>query len=99
MKFELAQLLEAAGCPQGGPGKWLDPNSIVGRRRVYEPTLEELFEACGSHLAALRQADTGSGWTASAANADASGATPAEVVARLWLRLEEDREKGVDGVV
>jgi hypothetical protein len=89
MDFELAQLLQAAGWPQGGAGKWVvDPASIVGRKRVYQPTLEELIEGCGPHLTALRQ--SGGRWTASAEHARVSGRTPVEAVARLWLQLEDE---------
>jgi hypothetical protein len=91
MDFELAQLLEAAGWPQGGRGKWIiDPSSIVGRRRLYQPTLEELFEGCGAQLIALRQG-IHPRWTASAPNVEAGAATPAEAVAWLWLQLEGQR--------
>ena len=90
MGFELATLLEAAGWPQGGTGKWIvDPDSIVGRRRVYQPTLEELIEGCGRSLAVLRQV-SGGRWTASAVNVDVIGRTPVEAVARLWLQLAQD---------
>ena len=89
MEFELAQLLESAGWPQGGTGKWVvDPAGIVGRRRVYQPTLEELIEGCGRHLIALQRG--AGGWTANALNAVAKGRTPAEAVAHLWLQLEEE---------
>jgi hypothetical protein len=91
MDFPLAQKLEAAGWPQGGSGKWIvDPTSLVGRHRVYEPTLEELFEACGRLLTALRQVDAGR-WTATASTYEAGGTTPSEAIAKLWLRLEGER--------
>ena len=92
MDFHLAQQLEAAGWPQGGSGKWIvDPTSLVGRHRVYEPTLEELFEACGRQLTALRQWDAAR-WTATASSYEASGTTPSQAIANLWLRLEGDRD-------
>ena len=85
MNFELTQLLEAAGWPQGGRGKWIvDPDSIIGRRRLYEPTLEELVEACGRLFTALCQ-DADGGWIARGVHEEAHGATAAEAVARLWL--------------
>ena len=90
MEFELAKLLEAAGWPQGGAGKWIvDPDSIVGRTRVYQPTLEELIEGCGRYLASLRQV-SGDRWTASTVHMDVIGRTPVEAVARLWLHLAKD---------
>jgi hypothetical protein len=85
MDFDLAQQLEVAGWPQGGSGKWIvDPSSIVGRQRVYEPTLEELFDACGRQLMALRQVDGGR-WIATAPSLEARGTTPSEAIANLWL--------------
>src|SRR3954470_15427463 len=58
MNYEIAKQLKDAGFPQAGSGRWLIEGYKVAQVRVsafpepkgiraYEPTLEELIEACG----------------------------------------------------
>jgi hypothetical protein len=95
--YELAKILMAAGFPQSGKGRLIgSPDKLVWRSddRVYDPTLEELIEACGKNFGSLDKQDVG--WLAST-NYDHScfADTPAEAVARLWLALQnDDRDEG-----
>jgi hypothetical protein len=70
---------------------------------AYEPTLEELIEACGENFDALfsnferiekgyRQPHQ---WRADATNRtgySCAGATPVEAIARLWLALNRKKQ-------
>lgn len=87
--YRLAEQLEAAGWPQGGMGQWVaDPETLIVRRRVYAPTLEELIEACSDGLAQLSRVANG-GWVAAgAAVTSGHGKDPTEAVALLWLELQ-----------
>lgn len=94
MNYELAKRLRDAGFPQSGNGRWIGPwDKIVWRSgdRVYVPTLEELIEACGDKFFVLnatktrRQPNT---WYAAITDPnaiEATAATPAEAVAKVWL--------------
>lgn len=99
MNYELAKLLEQTGWPQAGKGTWVvNPRVLVGRDRVYAPTLEELIAGCGEWLCELRQLQASQGWLASAAtDMSASGHTPAEAVARLWLAIQQRRVGAASG--
>jgi hypothetical protein len=95
MDYKLAKELEVAGFPQGGNGTWVYPLDALMTRpsdRIYAPTLEELIEACGIKFFSLEQA-TENNWHASYRITDkasnASGPTPNEAVARLWLALNK----------
>jgi hypothetical protein len=65
----------------------------------YVPTLSELIEACGKDFAFLAKADDGIEWKATAASfgrvgemiISASGSTPEEAVAKLWLALQREK--------
>jgi hypothetical protein len=95
VEYRLAKLLEAAGWPQGGRGSWVgDPESLVLRHRVYAPLLEELIDACGPALTALRRGEAGS-WIAASQGPERAGQgkCPAEAVARLWLMLTNVRSR------
>jgi hypothetical protein len=99
MTYESAKQLKDAGFPQSGRGSWVSPPDIlVARRedRVYQPTLSELIIACGEDFVALERTsnDTGTYWQARrkdspVAETEASGRTPEEAVARLWLVLNQ----------
>ena len=58
---------------------------------VYSPTLTELIEACGLPFSLSCDA-AGHWYAASTVNKDEQekGATPAEAVARLWLRVHAE---------
>ena len=93
MDYALAKQLADMGFPQGGKGGWLfDPSCIVVRStdRVYNPTLEELIEGCGSNFHMLEnfcQRSTGYTWIAKGAGFTGSGAAPTEAVAMLFLLM------------
>ena len=91
MDYELAKSLMDAGFPQIGKGRSIgSPDMLVWRNsdRVYVPTLEELIDACGENFGSLDKRHDG--WLA-CTNGDhhCFAGTPAEAVARLWLRLQK----------
>ena len=95
MEYGLAKLLEAAGWPQAGRGRWVgDPETLVLRHRVYVPLLEELIDACGPALAELRRGQSGL-WIAASQDRErlGQGHCPAEAVARFWLMLANERSR------
>ena len=98
MGYELAKLLEQAGWPQAGSGVWVvDPDSLIGRHRVYVPRLEELIEACGNRFEELRQVpEPNGGWIARSSSPErvGRGNSPVEAVARLWLALRSATAPG-----
>jgi hypothetical protein len=94
MNYELAKRLRDAGFPQSGNGRWIGPqDKIVWRSgdRVYVPTLEELIEACGDKFFVLNATKTRgqpNTWYAAITDPnaiEATAATPAEAVAKVWL--------------
>lgn len=96
LHYELAMQLRDAGFPQGGDGKWLlPPDALVARGadRVYEPTLEELIEACGTQSFHLSQWKNDKGWGAQAHGLSCNAATAIEAVARLFLALHAKSER------
>ena len=94
MDFALAKQLADMGFPQGGKGGWLfDPTCIVVRStdRVYNPTLEELIDGCGSNFHLLEnfsQPSTGYTWIAKGAGFTGLGPAPTDAVATLYLLLK-----------
>ena len=102
MEYQLAKELKESGFPQkefkfhnGYEGQW--PSDVQPAKWPYNPTLEELIEACGYKLIGLLRHDDESGWTALKHGDDlflpktplAIAPTPTEAVARLWLALNK----------
>jgi len=98
MTYELAKELQAAGFRQFGKDFYLYKEAVNGtnatqlesanyHHAAYEPSLEELIEACGDNLSELE--NTYDGWRAycSTDNAEYWAKTNIEAVARLWLAL------------
>lgn len=100
MNYELAKALQDAGYPlrriEGGMcvGPWptLDMNPAggyaIGAQHFYAPTLEELIEACGEPLK-LYIMKNRTDISLAGPEIKATGATPKEAVARLWLALNK----------
>ena len=99
MKYEILKELMDAGFTQVGEGTYVEGNiesdetGIITTNSVYEPTLEELIEACGEDFESLvRDYKTG-GWKTntdlgySEEPGDSQGSTPKEAVARLYIVL------------
>lgn len=85
MNYELAKQLKDAGFPQNGRGRqvhdWVsDPKNGF---HYYEPTFEELADACGKDFTVLVRGLEG--WYADSE----LGSTPKEAIANLWLALNE----------
>jgi hypothetical protein len=85
---KLAKELKDAGFPQTGNGSWIgSPSKLVWRSgdRVYVPTLEELISACSQfkRLFVVRS----DFWQAESDEPElfATGGSPSEAVAKLWL--------------
>lgn len=104
MNYELAKELKDAGFPAGQNDNfaydvaYLKTAPIVAMHGIYAPVLSELIEACGAHFDSLqkwgsfnRYTATDQKWCAFAyeRNVFASGETPEEAVARLWLALNK----------
>lgn len=92
MDYSLAKKLKDAGFSQVGGGR--TSAEIIGMKRVetYYPTLEELIEACGKEFWNLTKRNEGGQFPWLAAATDpivASGPTPTEAVAHLWLELNK----------
>jgi hypothetical protein len=86
MKIELSKKLEEAGFKQRG-----DSQEYNGS---YCPTLLELINACGDEFRWLKH--RGNNWLAQQrqhpvglGDISASGSTPDEAVANLWLKLKK----------
>jgi len=96
-KYELAKKLKDNGYPQRGMGKYIlfEENTewSVNKehpRGAYNPTLEELIEACGDTVFfdLIKCKD---GWLATDHYMRGEGSTPIEAVANLWLKLYEKK--------
>jgi len=93
MDRELARQLKEAGLDTNGDEPAYQYFTIDGER-YRAPTLEELLEACGAYVYLLPLDD---GWGAGKSSrpfdrrfrfdTKATGDTPQEAVARLWLAL------------
>jgi hypothetical protein len=84
MDYELARELKQAGYPI--------KKQLITRynRDIAVPTLEELIEACGDRFGALVHHggwEARSDWSEQDRGIAATGSTPIEAVARLWLAL------------
>jgi hypothetical protein len=98
MHYDLAKQLRDTGFAQAGQGSWVGPpDKIIWHRndRVYVPTLEELIAACGDNFFVLNATDVRENpntWYAAITSpsvTDATGATPHEAVAKVWLALNK----------
>lgn len=103
MTYELAKELRDAGFPQKLPSGSFTiyggqiKDTKTNENAIYVPTLSELIEACGEGEFMLHQTRTLNNpdrtpfWIASMPEHDrkASGSTPEEAVARLWLALNK----------
>ena len=91
MDYALAKALKDAGFPQTGNGTRVPPpHKIVARRDdfAYVPTLEELIEACApSDNMSLHFDVFGAYCAIRKGREEATGETPTEAIARLWLAL------------
>lgn len=93
---DITKELKDAGFPQGVM-PYYDSDGYIHRTSeeetnwIYEPTLEELIEACGDIQFRLQSYDGGKTWVADRrdASAESVGSTPTEAVARLWLALNK----------
>lgn len=96
MEYNLAEELKDAGFPQSllptcVPDGWFDTEHTFEETKevaVYEPTLEELIEACGERIA-FRLQWVGGKWLANNKEKLGIGVTLIEAVARLWLALNK----------
>jgi hypothetical protein len=105
MNYETAKQLKDAGFPQAGSGRWFIEGYKIAQVRVsafpepkgikaYEPTLEELIEACGRPFWLESNVGfEGDVWLAGKnigpGEKYGKGATPTEAVALLWLNLNK----------
>lgn len=105
MNYSLAKKLKEAGFPQGLKPMF-DAEGYIHRTNeedenwVYEPSLEELIEACGNRFDELMKSKhiKDSLWRATAYPCEECdwkgmfhgvGSTPIEAVASLWLELNK----------
>lgn len=100
MNYELAKELRDAGFPPPGPyikngvlefvGEWAHNGDKI---YVFFPTLSELIEACSIEGFSLKKVsehatrEDGENWACIAGVHGATGSSPEEAVARLWLAL------------
>lgn len=97
MDYPLAKELKEAGFPQqefslSQPffGEW--PHDTAPYQWPYNPTLEELIEACTGRLTCFSLEEHSNDWRAGYLKPRAeyySGKTPTEAVARLWLAVHK----------
>ena len=87
ISYELAKELKDAGFP-----KYRDKElTIVDGVFINPPALSELIEACGEEFMQLHKIREDHWWAGDIAEEGkyASGKTPEEAVARLWLKLQQ----------
>jgi hypothetical protein len=90
MDHELAIKLKEAGFPQNEV-RFKGTEAIRDMLGPYEPTLEELIEACKGLYLTLEKDEYGY-WTAKSNDGEeyigySTGSNPSEAVAKLWLAL------------
>ena len=97
MDYELAKRLKDVGFQQ----KKFGVHDITSEPICYEPTLEELIEACGEELMLTQSPKRDNVWVASKPDPSKNvwaedykpffghGDTPSEAVANLWLVLKD----------
>ncbi len=106
MNYSLAKELKEAGFPQEiKDGSFYWTCTIVMRRFCWggegedkpygeyalDPTLEELIEACGEDINRITQWAKEWGAYSDTKRIGATGTTPTEAVARLWLALTKSK--------
>lgn len=84
MRYELMKKLHDARFPNL-ESDWIDE---IGHVTVH-PTLSELIESCGEGARCLLNKGDGTGWAYAVNGVGASGETPEEAVANLWLKLNK----------
>lgn len=100
MNYELAKQLKDAGFPQESDGltsvyyqedkERIRLRHIENDTEVKIPTLSELIEACvGKVFMLLINRNLEGRWASAVDGKGASGDTPEEAVARLWLALNK----------
>lgn len=103
MNYELCKKLKEAGFDQGTKERCYLHDGVfvvLGKpypsgweeRTIAYPTLEELIEACGETFFGVYRnikRNKDKGWLASAKDSEATGSTPEEAVANLWLSLKK----------
>ena len=98
MDNELAKELKEAGFPQaihynsGGVADYLETGANGKTQIVSVPTLEELIETCGTDFHWVGRVSYAP-FLARGQIMQATGHTPIEAVARLWLALQAARPK------
>ena len=98
MDNELAKELKEAGFPQaihynsGGVADFLERDANGKTHIVSIPTLEELIEACGAAFHWVGRVSYAP-FLARGQIMQATGYTPIEAVARLWLALQAAKSK------
>ena len=98
MDNELARELKEAGFPQaihynsGGVADCLETDANGKTHIVSIPTLEELMEACGAAFHSVGRVSY-TPFLARGQIVQATGQTPIEAVARLWLALHGVKSK------
>jgi len=98
MDNELAKELKEAGFPQaihynsGGVADYLETGANGKTQIVSVPTLEELIETCGTDFHWVGRVSYAP-FLARGQIMQATGYTPIEAVARLWLALQAAKSK------
>ena len=99
MDGELAKELKEAGFPQTthynarGIADYLETGANGRTHIVSIPTLEELIEACGADFRSVERASYVPFLARDRQIVQATGETPIEAVARLWLALQVAKSK------
>ena len=106
ISYELAKELKDKGFPQPIPEQFALHDERVGGKisfqgkdmePVYIPTLSELIEACGEGLNTLYEFrgewEVGKNRHGDIEEPKGIGSSPEEAVARLWLQLQDNKEK------
>jgi hypothetical protein len=97
MNYELAKELRDAGFPQREMRYKDGVTSKYNEPIIYQPTLEELIEACGEDFNSLFKRPDGQ-WITECPDGHEEhicfGFTPTEAVARLWMALKKPNTPG-----
>jgi len=99
MDNELAKELKEAGFPQaihynsGGVADYLETDANGKTHIVSVPTLEELIETCGADFHSVGRISYAPFLARGRQIVQATGQTPIEAVARLWLALQAAKSK------
>lgn len=93
MPYALALKLKEAGFRQDGEGTYIP---LGNKPYPYDPTLDELIEACGDSFSHLTKARYSQTWTAQGHPIKdqlfGNGSTAREAVANLWLATRPNHE-------